>query len=422
MEAIILWQYASNLFSSKCSVKEKIAALSVIYFILFIFSLFEYKWLNAVLFLLANSIFLSTQYKIKWYSALFHSAVITAFMAMCELMVYGIILGFRPNFFSNVLYFHELAILTILSKIMYFTIIYVLICVMKGKQKYNLQQDKSMILLGFIPITSIFVMLTFVSIGEVVVIRRPLDGMLTLSAFFLMGINIIVFGINQYNQKKSQEFTEMQLLLQKESDFVEYYKMLLSQNENQSILIHDIKKHLQSIVLLNDKKEHDKINAYIRQLMLSSNLKETARICEHEMLNAILCRYKRQCTNRHIAFHTDIRSGTTDFISDNDLTALFCNLLDNALEAADGFPDAYLEINISKREEISFVVITVINSCRKNPFSENNSELTTHKPDKSKHGFGLKSIRKMVSKYDGNIQMYYNGDTLTFHTIITLKH
>lgn len=33
----------------------------------------------------------------------------------------------------------------------------------------------------------------------------------------------------------------MQLLLQKESDSVEYYEMLLSQNENQRILIHDIK-------------------------------------------------------------------------------------------------------------------------------------------------------------------------------------
>ena len=54
-------------------------------------------------------------------------------------------------------------------------------------------------------------------------------------------VNLLVFGINQYNQKKSQEYTDMQLLLQKESDSVEYYEMMLSQNENQSILIHDIK-------------------------------------------------------------------------------------------------------------------------------------------------------------------------------------
>lgn len=54
-------------------------------------------------------------------------------------------------------------------------------------------------------------------------------------------VNLLVFGINQYNQKKSQEYTDMQLLLQKESDFAQYYEMILSQSENQSILIHDIK-------------------------------------------------------------------------------------------------------------------------------------------------------------------------------------
>ena len=60
--------------------------------------------------------------------------------------------------------------------------------------------------------------------------------------------------------------------------------MMLAQNENQSILIHDIKKHLQSIRLLNEKNDSDKINDYIQQLMESSDLKETTKLCDHEML------------------------------------------------------------------------------------------------------------------------------------------
>lgn len=70
---------------------------------------------------------------------------------------------------------------------------------------------------------------------------------------------------------------------------------------------------------------------------------------------------------------------------------------------------------------IPFVVITIINSSRKNPFSDSSEMLPTNKTDKRRHGFGIKSIRKTVSKYRGNIQMYYNDDTLTFHSIITLK-
>ncbi|WP_455619699.1 GHKL domain-containing protein [Eisenbergiella sp.] len=264
-------------------------------------------------------------------------------------------------------------------------------------------------------------MLTFVSISDSCILTPAQDWMFSLSAVFLLTANLFVFGINQYNQKKHSEFTEMQLLLQKETDSTEYYKMLLAQNENQSILIHDIKKHLQSIELLNERKDHVKINEYIQQLMLSSDLREISRTCDHELLNAILSRYKRQCNEKRISFLTDIRSETTDFIADNDLTSLFCNLLDNALEAASNVQNSFIEINIRKREKTPFVVITVINSCRVTPFTPQSGNLITNKPNRHKHGFGIKSIRKIVSKYNGDIQMYYNNETLTFHTIITLK-
>ena len=217
------------------------------------------------------------------------------------------------------------------------------------------------------------------------------------------------------------EFTEMQLLLQKEANAAEYYAMLLAQNENQSILIHDMKKHLQSIAILSDKKENDKITAYIGQLMLSSDLKESARLCDHEMLNAILCRYKRRCDSNRISFHADIRHGTIDFIADNDLTSLFCNLLDNAYEAACGIPDAFIEVNATQKANTPLIIISVVNSCRKNPFAGSQQSLATTKPDKRGHGFGIKSIRKTVGNYHGDMQMYYNDDTLTFHTVITLK-
>ena len=272
-----------------------------------------------------------------------------------------------------------------------------------------------------IPITSVFVMITFTKISDSCDLSPVLNWMLTLSALFLLAINLLIFGIEQYNRKRSLEFTEMQLLLQKESDSAQYYEMMLSQHENQSILIHDIKKHLQSINMLNDKREHDKINLYIHELMRSSNLKEVSHLCDHEILNAILTRYGRNCLDKHIVFHADIRSGIIDFIADADITSLFCNLLDNALEAAEHIPDSFIDVSAYKREKTPFIVITVVNSSRKNPFDEQSGILNTTKVNKHKHGFGIKSIRKIVAKYHGNMQMYYNQDSLTFHTVITVK-
>lgn len=421
VEAIILWQYTSTLFAPKHRERARLSFLCTLYLILFTVSLYDFKWLNASLYLLVNYIFLITMYQLKWYSALFHSAILTAVMSMCELTVYIIISHFAPHFFTNTAYSHNIILFAVFSKMIFFTVIYILTHLLQERQNINPRPDKYALLLVFIPLTSIFVMLTFVAIGDAHILSPALVFMITLGAVFLLFTNLLVFGINQYNQKKHIEFTEMQLLLQKEAASAEYYAMLLTQNENQSILIHDMKKHLQSIAILNDKNENDKIAAYIRQLMLSSDLKESARLCDHELLNAILCRYKRKCDDSRVSFHADIRHGTIDFITDNELTSLFCNLLDNAFEAACGIPESFIEINTNKKSGTPFIVISVINSSRRNPFAGTQGTLATIKPDKHKHGFGIKSIRKTVIKYHGDMQMYYNDDTLTFHTVITLK-
>ena len=342
-------------------------------------------------------------------------------MGMSELIVYGIIKHFAPLFLENGREFLHLFLFSVFSKLIFFSVIYILAHLMQNHEKSRKHYDKSVFLLAFIPLSSVFIMFTFISIGESFSLSSSLDWMMTTGAVLLLTSNLLIFGLGQYNQKKSTEFTQMQLQLQKESDSAQYYEMLRLQNENQRILIHDIKKHLNSIDMLNRQKEHDKIDAYLHQLIRSSNLKESARLCEHEMLNSILCRYRSQCTDSHIAFHADIRSGAIDFIADNDLTSLFCNLLDNAVKAAKGIPESFIEIRTGKKENTPFTVLTVINSCRANPFTTKNGDLTISIPHSHKHGFGLKSIRKTIAKYNGDMQIYHNADTRTFHTIITLK-
>ena len=249
-----------------------------------------------------------------------------------------------------------------------------------------------------------------------------LDWMISIAALLLLMINLLIFEINHYNQRKNVQFTEMQLQLQKEYDTSEYYKMLLQQNENQNILIHDIKKHLQSIALLNEQGQQKKIAAYIDCILQSSDFQKNLQRCDCELLNAILYRYARQCQEKQVTFRTDIRSHTIDFLKDDHLTSLFCNLLDNALEAASQVPGAFIELNISKRQHTSFTVLTMVNSCRKDPFNKINGQLISGKTDKVRHGFGMKSIQRIVKSHHGDIQTYYDSENNTFHTVITLKY
>lgn len=418
-EAVILWQYTSNLFTSSYGSKIRLALLSALYTILFLLSLLKQTGLNVVSFFVFNTVFLYVLFKLKLLLALFHSAIVTAIMGISEIAVLGIISRFFPHFLLET--DAGLVFYTVFSKIFFFAVIYLLIHLFKGKKINQEQYGHSEILLMLIPVSSIFIIFTLLSIGETSTFAPPIDFLVTICAVFLLMVNLLVFGINQYNQKKSQEYADLQLLLQKESDSVEYYEMMLAQNENQSILIHDIKKHLQSIKLLNEKHDSDKINAYIQQLMESSDLRGTTNICDNEMLNAILCRYQRQCNDKHIHFHTDIRSGTVQYIYQHDLTSLFCNLLENAMESAENIPDSFIELTVQKKENSPFVIIILINSCQNTPVYNQEGVPVSHKSDNGRHGFGIKSIKKVVKQYHGNLQMYYDNDSGTFHTIITLK-
>ena len=415
LEAIIIRQYASRLFAAKYSFRRRTLVLSILYSALFLFFLLENLLLNAFLTLLVNFIYFFTQYKIRWYTAVLHAFIIVGIITVNELIAYNLISYFSFDFFIEPYFLH-----IIFSKTLSYMVLSVLVYLLKGQQELDQPLGRKGVLLGLLPLTSLFVVITFIAIDKAAPTPSSLQWMVAVCAALMLLTNFLVFGLYWYEQKKAMEFSEMKLMLQKEADSVEYYKMLSSQNENQSILIHDMKRHLQSISLLNDKQEFEKIDAYIKQLVNSSDLTGSSRLCDNEMLNAILLRYRQQCKERAIAFHADIRSGSTHFISDTDLTALFCNLLDNAVEAAAGIPEAYIEICAEKRENTPLVVITVVNSCLTNPFSQN-MELITNKSDRQQHGLGIKSIRKTLRQYEGDMQMHYDDDTMTFHTIVTLK-
>ena len=414
-----MWQYSSSLFLSAHSAKVKVSFICFLYSILFLFSFMEKVWLNIIVYFLINFLFLYIQFKIDLLIAIFHSAILTTIMGLSELFMFSFMSQFAPHFLENAK--GGLIIYTLSSKILFLTIIYLLMHFFKKTDpKQENYIDYTDFILMLIPVSCLFIIITFFNIGEHFVFIAPINIMVTLSTVLLLFINLLVFGMNQYNHHRNIEFTDMQLLLQKEADSAEYYKMLIAQNENQRILIHDMKKHLQSIALLNEDNENEKIRAYIDQLMQSSDLLEFSKICDHKILNNILCRYKKVCNDLHIAFHADIRSNTTAFLSDSDVTSLFCNLLDNAVEASQRIKDSYIEISATQREHTPFIIITIINSCACNPFSPN-GELVSSKPDPQAHGFGIKSIEKIVHNYNGNMQMYYDEETFTFHTIIMLK-
>ncbi len=418
-EAFIIKQYASVLFVPRYSRRTEIFMLLFLYSILYGISFGKNPFLNTSSFFIANFIFLLFSYDIKWPTALFHAAITTIAMGLSEMVVAGIISNFAINFYG--FYFKNSITLLFTSKPLYFLFLYAIShSLVKTPKDHEKNTLKEIILFSIIPLISVWIDLTFLSVFRYTDFPPAVSHMITFSSILLLTANFVIYGIYIYSGEKNRRFTDLQLELQKESDAVSYYKMVRTRDESQNILIHDIKKHLQAIAFFNEQGNREKIADYISRLADSPGLQKSARLCKHEFLNAILCRYMNDCKERQIDFHADIRSGTLDFISENDLVSLFGNLLDNAVEAAAKQPDAKIQLMASRMPQAGLTAITLINSCHTNPLQKNGRLISTKK-DRARHGYGLKSVERIVSRYRGHMKLYYEEQAHLFHVVITLN-
>lgn len=422
IEAFIIFLYSANLFCCKRNKWINIVALFVLYAGLFCISLFRNYILNILSFAAVNLLYIFFIYQTSFSSALFHSIITTTLMGMSELVLYSIMPHFIPDFFANAYSLRNIVILTVFSKTLYFVITFAISQLLSKKYEKTLDQRRTSVFLLCIPIITLFVMSTLFMICGTASLTPYLDAMISISAVLLLIVNLLIFAINIYNKNTKEAFTDMQILLQREYDSAEYYKMLIEQTENNNLLIHDIKQHLNSIAILNEQKEHEKVATYIFQITSSIDLKGKQRYCEHDVLNVIINRYKKQCEKNGVDLIVDIRSNTVDFISDNEITSLFSNLLDNAYNAANNIPNAFIELNVGTIENSPFTILTLVNSCRKPPVFNSKNQLITSKKNKLRHGYGMKSIEKVVTNNHGDMKVYYDQESLTFHTIITLKN
>lgn len=422
VEALIIWQYSTQMFHSKYQKSIALYLSIALYTIPFAFSLTENALLNILSFIIINHIYIHKTFKTEWYIAFFHATIVTAVMCITELLSSAIFSQLIYSFYQESLLQHSLSILAPTSKLLYFIILQIIVIIFAKEKDKSYSLNIESLILTLVPFTTSIIMITFAVIHLEITPTRTSDLFIGISSFLLLITNIVIFAVHNYTQEKNQKYVELQLQLQKEYDLTEYYKLLIEQHEKQSILIHDIKKHLNSISLLNQQNESEKIELYINQIIHSSDLQTSLQVSDNNILNAILSRYIQKCRTQRIDFRIDIRKQSVNFLEVNDLTSLICNLLDNAFESASLQENSYIELHISRKENTPFTLLTLTNSCRTNPFSEDGKKLITRKQNKLRHGYGIKSITRIVEKYHGDIQMYYDEESNSFHTVLTLKN
>lgn len=232
--------------------------------------------------------------------------------------------------------------------------------------------------------------------------------LLSIASSCLFASAILLFITYSHHAKKDSEAMQMKSELSRLQTEKSYYEILDQQNQQLMIYVHDAKKHLAAIQALNDDPQ---IGNYVTAL--SQQLADYSRNCHsgNKLLDVIIHKYVVDCKMRGIQFEYDVKVCNLSQLEDIDLVAILGNLMDNAIAAAEGSTEKTVSLNTVHRN--SYSVIILANSCDTPPKQSGNRLLST-KSDTQAHGFGLKSVKKTIQKYQGDYEWNYDVDAKQF--------
>lgn len=417
VEAFIAGVYLEYLFDRKRKIWLYILTFALGYGALFGFSQFDSTIVNAISFAAINFGLIAFNYRCSVKVALIHAAFLCFLVVAGELLVSLVITLFGYSFTEYTHNFSIMLTLIIWSKLLYMVFAAIGALIFSPHKRENTEPGASL-LFCILPVGSVIVAATIVYMGMRSGINPVTAVIVAITVASLLVINLLFLSIYTHVQRINREHMALQLALQRDQAEAAHYQALQAQFDNQRILVHDIKNHLHTIDALAVQGNAEEISAYIRKLDASLQAVPQARLCSEPILNILLLRFQETCEKEKISFQCDIREQCLTFMDATDMTTLFSNLLSNAFEASATSQKQQIELSVRRKAEQASVVITLHNSCDQMPETDAEGNFITRKKNQVRHGVGLKSIRRVVHKYDGMETMQYDPQLRQFTHII----
>ena len=203
---------------------------------------------------------------------------------------------------------------------------------------------------------------------------------------------VFLYLKNNYYLREQEQQDKMQIA-QLQQQYA-YYQDKLKDEERIRSIYHDMKNHLLVLEGSQGTAETRKMAKELRsQIADYENYIHTG----NSFLDIIIRDKAEKAREKHIDFSAFIDFSGVDFIEPLDISTLFGNGIDNAIEASEKLPEDQRVILVKAGKVQSFVSILIENNCS----DEVHTDGHTTKADKFLHGFGISNMKKAAEKYSG---------------------
>lgn len=218
---------------------------------------------------------------------------------------------------------------------------------------------------------------------------------LTIVCIGLLIVNFLILYLYNLLLQSVSEKYEVEMLKTQVQVYSNQLDVIMQGEEKIKALQHDMKHHLNELMLLANQYEVPKIQKYIEQMELYiHNPKELVSSGNMEIdsvLNYMLKRAQEELND--VSIKVILPEEVKHFF---DINILLGNLIENAIEAAKQTEKKYLSVYIILKKgvmkikvENSFIVSNIL------PNGKRDKRFMTTKPSKEQHGIGLKNVKKL---------------------------
>lgn len=224
----------------------------------------------------------------------------------------------------------------------------------------------------------------------------------------VIGIVVIVYYISKLEKQNQETQFSLQKLEMEQSNYVQLNEVA----KEIKIIRHDLKHDYLLIGSYLENKNYSKINEIVKSRIKDLHEGVNTVNSANELINTIINYKLMIADSKSIEVNCDLNVSNKIYMKDYHLNELLSNLIDNAIEnCSKNNP----KINIIINEDV-FLYIEVINSIDVSVLNTNPNLITNKKGDI--HGHGIRSIKRIVNEYNGNIKFFENG--LKFHVSIII--
>lgn len=247
-----------------------------------------------------------------------------------------------------------------------------------------------------VPVFSIALIFVYIISGEVFFAQHGYGLLIAFCAMVLV-INFYCLYF-WYDVAANQELKHRVEMMENQNMLTHQYYRELEENYNQSRkIIHDIRNHMYALEQAARMEQTGDYFSDVHEMLNSLGLKFYS---DNRMLNIVLNDKLKGLTEEQA--ECSLGGIDLNFLSDMDITTIFANLLDNAVEAGGGREDFRLKIRGEQIQD--FTIVKIWNS-----FSEGESQAK-----KGKHeGLGLENVRQALEKYHGELEVAKEEQTFS---------